>query len=231
MKRENSIITSLEWGKAISNQEEKLKVAATIAGFVREGDVIGVGSGSTSYLALKQIAKRIKEEHIHILVIPTSIEIKMACAQLALPITSLFEHTPDWTFDGADEVDPDFNLIKGRGGAMFKEKLLIYSSPKTYILADSSKRVERLGSRFPVPIEIFPDALTHVERELRAFNPRELRLRMAEGKDGPIITENNNLILDAWFDHIPSDMERSIKSITGVIESGLLMNHPVEIIG
>jgi len=231
MEWENSFINSLEWGKSISNKEQKLQVANIIADKVNDGDIIGVGSGSTSYLALQSIAKRVKEEQLHILAIPTSVEIKIACSQFNIPVTTLLEHKPDWTFDGADEIDSDLNIIKGRGGAMFKEKLLIYSSPKTYILADPSKMVEKLGSRFPVPIEVFPDAITHVETALHTFNPRKIQLRMAEGKDGPVITENGNLILDAWFDQIQGHMESSIKAITGVIESGLLMHYPVEVIG
>jgi len=231
MEWENTLIKSQEWGKAISNKEQKQQVANIIAAKVNDGQIIGVGSGSTSYLALQSIAKRVKEENLHILAIPTSTEIKIACSQLNIPVTTLLEHKPDWTFDGADEIDPDLNIIKGRGGAMFKEKLLIYSSPKTYILADSSKMVEKLGSRFPIPIEVFPEAITHVEADLHTLMPRKIQLRMAEGKDGPVITENGNLILDAWFNQIQGHLESSIKAITGVIESGLLMHYPVEVIG
>lgn len=230
MDWEKSILESLEWGQTISNQEEKQKVADKIASMVKDGETIGVGSGSTAYLALESIAKRVKAEQLHIRAITTSIEIKMTCARLGIPIANLIEHRPDWTFDGADEIDPDHNMIKGRGGAMFKEKLLISSSPKTYIIADPSKMVTRLGSRFPVPIEIFPEALTYVKQSLLAFAPRDIKLRMAQGKDGPVITENGNLILDVWFDTIPDDREKEIKSITGVIDSGLFMHYKVEIL-
>lgn len=225
-----TILSSLEWGKTISNRQEKERVADIICSMVKEGEIIGIGSGSTAYLALMKIAGRVKEEGLQIRAIPTSQEIRMACARLGIPVTSLWEHKPDWTFDGADEVDTDHNMIKGRGGAMFKEKLLISSSPRTYIIADPSKIVTKLGSRFPVPIEIFPEALTHVEEVLRAYNPKEIALRMAQGKDGPVITENGNLILDVRFDNIPNDLEKDIKSITGVIESGLFMHYNVQII-
>ena len=225
-----TILSSLEWGKTISNREEKERVADIISSMVKEGEIIGVGSGSTAYLALLKIAGRVKNEQLHIRAIPTSQEIRMACARLGIPVTSLWEHKPDWTFDGADEIDTDHNMIKGRGGAMFKEKLLISSSPRTYIIADPSKIVTKLGSRFPIPIEIFPEALTYVEEVLRAYNPKEIKLRMAEGKDGPVITENGNLILDAWFDNIPNNLEESIKSITGVIECGLFIHYNVQII-
>lgn len=230
MDWEKTIIDSLEWGKEISNREEKQKVADKIASMVKDGDIIGVGSGSTAYLALLKIADRIRTEQLHIHAIPTSEEIKMACAKLGIPLTSLLEHKPNWTFDGADEIDPNHNMIKGRGGAMFKEKLLISSSPQTFIIADPSKMVSKLGSRFPVPVEIFPDALIHADQALRSLSPVDIKLRMAQGKDGPIITENGNLILDVWFNNIPDNLENAIKSITGVIESGLFMHYEVKII-
>lgn len=230
MDWEKTIINSLEWGKEISNREEKQKVADKIASMVKDGDIIGVGSGSTAYLALLKIPDRIRTEQLHIHAIPTSQEIKMACAKLGIPLTSLLEHKPNWTFDGADEIDPNHNMIKGRGGAMFKEKLLISSSPQTFIIADPSKMVSKLGSRFPVPVEIFPDALIHADQALRSLSPVDIKLRMAQGKDGPIITENGNLILDVWFDNIPDNLENAIKSITGVIESGLFMHYEVKII-
>lgn len=230
MEREKTIINSLEWGKEISNREEKEKVAEKIASMVTDNDIIGVGSGSTAYLALLKIDERIRNEQLHIRAIPTSQEIKMACAKLGIPLTSLLEHKPNWTFDGADEIDFSHNMIKGRGGAMFKEKLLISSSPRTFIIADSSKMVSKLGSRFPVPVEIFPDALIHVDQALRSLSPVEIKLRMAQGKDGPVITENGNLILDVRFDNIPDNLENAIKSITGVIESGLFMHYEVLIL-
>lgn len=230
MDWEKTIIDSLEWGKEISNREEKQKIADKIASMVKDGDIIGVGSGSTAYLALLKIADRIRTEQLHIHAIPTSQEIKMACAKLGIPLTSLLEHKPNWTFDGADEIDPNHNMIKGRGGAMFKEKLLISSSPQTFIIADPSKMVSKLGSRFPVPVEIFPDALIHADQALRSLSPVDIKLRMAQGKDGPIITENGNLILDVWFNNIPDNLENAIKSITGVIESGLFMHYEVKII-
>ena len=230
MDWEKTIIDSLEWGKEISNREEKQKVADKIASMVKDGDIIGVGSGSTAYLALLKIADRIRTEQLHIHAIPTSQEIKMACAKLGIPLTSLLEHKPNWTFDGADEIDPNHNMIKGRGGAMFKEKLLISSSPQTFIIADPSKMVSKLGSRFPIPVEIFPDALIHADQALRSLSTVDIKLRMAQGKDGPIITENGNLILDVWFNNIPDNLENAIKSITGVIESGLFMHYEVKII-
>lgn len=229
MKWQSNLLSHLQWSDTIINQTGKLKLAQQIAAKVKDGDIIGAGSGSTVYLALFAIAERVKKENLNVKIIPSSLEITMTCSNLGMPVTSLLEDKPDWAFDGADEVDPNRSLIKGRGGALFKEKLLIRSSLKNYILVDESKLVEKLGSKFPVPIEVFPGALLYVESALRDLGITDITLRAAKGKDGPIITENGNFLLDARFDHIPSDTEQKIKSITGVIESGLFINYDVEI--
>lgn len=226
----NNLISTLEWSGAIINQSGKQKVALEIAAKVKDGDVLGVGSGSTVYLALLAIAERIKNEKLNVLAIPTSLEISMFCSKLGIPLTSLFEHKPDWLFDGADEVDPKKSLIKGRGGAMFKEKLLMSSSPLNYIIIDDSKLVDKLGVNFPIPIEVFPQALLHAEEELKKLGAKSIALRPAVGKDGPIISENNNLILDCRFNEVNDSLERDIKSITGVIESGLFIGYNLEIL-
>ena len=230
MNWNSNIISNLAWSGAIINLEGKQRVADEIAAKVKDGDILGVGSGSTVYVALQAIAKRIKEEKLNIKAIPTSIEISLFCAKLGIPLTTLYENKPDWLFDGADEVDPKHNLIKGRGGALFKEKLLISSSPKNYIIVDDTKLVDKLGTNFPVPIEVFPEALLHVEEKLLELGADELVLRPAKGKDGPIITENGNLLIDARFYNITDDLEFNIKSITGVIDSGLFINYNVEIL-
>jgi ribose 5-phosphate isomerase A len=230
MNWQSDIIKNLPWSDTIINKEGKQKVADKIAEKVKDGDVLGVGSGSTVYMALLAIAKKIKEENLQILALPTSIEIGLVCSKLGIPLTSIYENRPDWLFDGADEVDPKHNLIKGRGGAMFKEKLLISCSPVNYIIVDDSKLVNKLGTNFPVPIEVFPAALLHVEEELGKLGIESLILRLAKGKDGPVITENGNVIFDARFAEITDDLELKIKAITGVIESGLFINYNVEIL-
>jgi len=230
MNWQSNLIKNLPWSDTIINKEGKQKVADKIAEKVKDGDVLGVGSGSTVYMALLAIAKRIKEEKLNIKAIPTSIEIGMVCTKLGIPLNSIFESRPDWLFDGADEVDPNHNLIKGRGGAMFKEKLLISTSPLNYIIIDDTKLVDKLGTNFPVPIEVFPLALLHVEKELEKLEVESILLRPAKGKDGPVITENGNVILDVHFTEITDMLELKIKSITGVIESGLFINYSVEIL-
>lgn len=230
MNWENQLINHLQWSDTITNREAKERVARQIAARAKNGEVIGAGSGSTVYLTLFELSRRIREEQLCIHIIPASKEISMTCIQLGIPQTTLWNHRPDWTFDGADEVDPDHNLIKGRGGAMFREKLLIRSSHKTYIIIDPSKLVRELGIHFPIPVEIFPDALPYAERELHRLGASEIALRPAHGKDGPILTESGNFILDTRFRYIDSSLETQIKSITGVIESGLFTGYCPEVI-
>lgn len=215
----------------ISNKEQKEKVAKEIALKAKDGDVIGFGSGSTSYLAIKELAKRMEEENLKITAIPTSFEIKALCQELKIPTVSILENKPDWAFDGADEVSKEDNIIiKGRGAAMFKEKLNIANSGITYILVDDSKFVDKLNEKFPIPIEVYPEAVNSVKEALIDLEATECILRKAEKKDGPVFTENNNVILDTKFAEIYETLEEDIKSITGVIESGLFIDYPIEVL-
>ena len=230
MNWESNLIKNLGWSADIINVSGKQKVAEQIAAKVKDGDVLGIGSGSTVYLALIAIAERIRNENLDVKGIPTSLEISMFCSKLAIPLTTLFEYKPDWLFDGADEVDPNKSLIKGRGGAMFKEKLLMSSSTMNYIIVDESKIVNKLNTNFPIPIEVFPQALLYVEQQLVKLGATSIVIRPAKGKDGPIITENNNFVLDCYFGEVAPTLERDIKGITGVIESGLFIGYDLEIL-
>ena len=214
----------------ISNLEDKQAVARKLAGEVKDGQVIGVGSGSTSFLALQDIARVVKEQKFTCRFIPSSREIHMTCLALGLNVASLLDARPDWYFDGADEVDNDRNLIKGRGGAMTREKMVMVASPKTFILADKSKFVEKLGQKFPVPVEVNQESANYVEEQLLKLGAAETMVRPAKGKDGAIVTESGHFILDAKFDGIDASLEKKIKSITGVIESGLFWGYNPEII-
>lgn len=212
--------------ESISNYEGKLKVAHNLAAGVESGQVIGAGSGSTAFLAIHAIAERVSAGEIaDVTLIPTSIEVQLTIAGLGLRVGDLAADTPQWLFDGADEVDPDRNLIKGRGGALFREKILFRATGDRRVLVDESKHVEHLGSRFAVPVEVEPVALPVVAPELEKLFPTELGIRKASGKDGPVITELGNLLVDCRFDEIAPDLETRIKSITGVVESGLFQGY------
>ena len=230
MNWNDNVIQKLEWNGEISNLEEKQKIAEKIASIAKNGDVIGVGSGSTSFLAIQAIAKRVKEENMKIKAIPTSKEIAMVCNYLNIPTTTLIEAKPDWCFDGADEKKKEKWLLKGRGAAMFREKLVISNANKVYILVDSSKFVNKPCEKFPIPIEVFPDSLYSVKEKLLELGATQAELRLAKKKDGPVITENGNLIIDAKFENIDENFEKTLKSIVGVIETGLFIGYNVEII-
>ena len=227
----NKNLNNLRWSQEIVNYDEKLIVAKKIASFVKNGDIIGFGSGSTSFLAAKEIAKRVSKENLSIYAIPTSNEIKMVCTALCIPTLTINEAKPDWCFDGADEIDGEKRLIKGRGGAMFNEKLVMFNSKRCYIIADQSKFVRRLGENFPVPVECVPAAYISVVNQLLRLKAASVELRLAgKAKDGPVITENGNYILDARFESINSNLERKIKNIVGVVESGLFVGYNVTIV-
>jgi ribose 5-phosphate isomerase A len=225
-----NLITHLEWGKEISNRQSKEAIAKIISQQVKEGDVIGFGSGSTSYLAIVEIGKRINAENLNIKGIPTSHEVELACIKHNIPVGSFLEQKPDWCFDGADEIDGDKNLIKGRGGAMVKEKLMMAAAKKTFILADKSKFVKSLGSKFPVPIEFLPMALSSVEESLKRLGATDMQLRFGIRKDGPVISENGNFIMDVKFQNIYKGLEQEIKLLPGVLDSGLFMGFNVEVL-
>ena len=218
------------WAQEISNRAEKEQVARRVASHARNGDVVGVGSGSTSFLTVLALGERVRAEGLAITAIPTSAELALTCAAFGIPTTTLLAARPDWAFDGADEVDASKRLIKGRGGAMLQEKLVIASAGRAYIVVDRSKRVDRLGSKFAVPVEVMPPALHLACERLTAIGAVDIQLRMAKGKDGPVITEMGNLVLDARFDHIDDVYEKEMAAIPGVVESGLFVGYPVEIV-
>ncbi|MCB9965238.1 MAG: ribose 5-phosphate isomerase A [Rhodospirillales bacterium] len=235
MKWQNDIAQNLSWSQEISNYDEKLAVARKVAQNVKNGDVIGAGSGSTSFLALKEISRRIKEEGISCKIVPTSREIEISAGVLGVPVTSLLIDQPDWCYDGADEVDPHGNMIKGRGGAMYREKLIMSSTlshpnGKIFILVDQSKFVDKLGAKFAVPVEIDQESLHYVETELKGLGASDVKFRLAKSKDGPVVTESKHFILDARFHEIGATLEHDIKQITGVIECGLFWGYQPEIL-
>ena len=221
------IINNIKWNGEISNLAQKETIANKICKRVKNNEVIGFGSGSTSFLATKAIAQRIKEEKLTITAIPTSHEINMLCTSLGIPTASLNQKKPDWCFDGADEVDPNGSLIKGRGAAMFKEKLIMSSCKERYILVDDSKFVKNLCDKFPIPVECHPESLCYVKSKLLELGAESCILRLAKGKDGPVITENGNFILDTVFRNITPDFENKLNNIVGVLETGLFIGYNV----
>lgn len=208
----------------IENKEAKEALAQKVLNKVKDGQNIGFGSGTTSYITAVKIGEKVQKEHLNITAVPTSNEIQKVCEHYGIKIGNLIENELDWAFDGADEAELKNKwLIKGKGKAMFKEKLNIIASPITYILVDNTKMVDYLGQKCKVPIEVFPQALKYVSKELEKLGATEITYRG--------FTENNNGILDVKFDKIEKRLEKQVKSITGVIESGLFLEYKnIEII-
>jgi ribose 5-phosphate isomerase A len=213
------------WPDAIVNDEAKRAAASQMAKRLRPGDVVGVGSGSTSRLTVEALAERSGAEGIPWTAVPTSLEVELTCAGSGISVAQLSVLRPDWSFDGADEVDPTGNLIKGRGGALLREKLVMAASPERYVVVDRSKLVDRLGTRFAVPLEVIPDALRLVVDALARRGCTDVVVRHGNGKDGPLITEHGNYLLDARVEEITEHTEVELKAIPGVVESGLFIGY------
>ena len=220
-----------DWENNVENKEEKIKLAKEVAKRVKDGDIIGFGSGTTSYLAVKEIAKKIKEENLKIKAIPTSKIIEDLCKELSIETTTLDKDKPDWCFDGADEIDKNNWLIKGMGAALYKEKLNIKFSNENYILVDKTKFVDKLGKKHPIPVECDKNLADDIKKELMLLGASNVTLRMSNtDKNKPLITDNGNVILYAWFDNICKNLEEEIRNIDGVLESGLFIGYNIIVI-
>lgn len=219
-----------DWKNNVNNKEEKVRLAKRMALRVKDGDIIGFGSGSTSYVTVEEIAKRIQEENLRIKAVPTSKIIKDLCDNLGIETIEYGKESIDWCFDGADEVDSHNWLIKGMGAALYKEKLNIKASNENYILVDSTKFVESLGQNHPVPVEVEKEKVDDVINALKQIGARDIHLRLLENGIDPLVTDNENYIVHAWFDKIEADLEERINNIDGVIENGLFIGYDIIIV-
>ena len=193
---------------------------------IKDGNVIGLGSGSTIAGAIEEIAKVLKERNLKALFIPTSHQIELAAITHGLKLALFTEYPePDLSIDGADQVDERLNLIKGGGAALAREKVVDGSAKKLLIVVDEHKLVKKLGEQQPVPLEVLPFAHQAVIRRLSKLGGKPT-LREGKGKVGPIVTDNGNFIVDSDFGTIdnPANLERELKSIPGIIETGLFVD-------
>lgn len=205
-------------------------VANELAARVEPGERIGIGAGSTVEAVLEALAARVKREKLQFSVVPASYETAIKAAAIGLNVLSpLAVSELSWGFDGADEVDPQKSLLKGRGGAMLQEKILAEKCKRYVVIVDQTKLVQRLGERFPVPLEVVPAAIKIVESELVKLRATSVELRAAQGKKGPVITESGNVIIDAGFAVVNAELQAALSQIVGVVETGIFIGYADEV--
>ena len=221
----------------LSQHEQKVLVATTAIatlfaqGLIFSGMKIGLGTGSTAMPAVKRLAELIQEGKIeNVKAVATSFQTTLACEELKIPVFSLSSSEIggklDLAIDGADEISAENHLIKGGGAAHLKEKLVEYNAEKLVIIADESKVVNDLGTVFPLPVEVIPEARLSVIQALEVLGAK-CKIREGVKKAGPVVTDNGNLIIDCLWEKVdgkspvnPLLLEDEINKITGVVENG-----------
>lgn len=200
---------------------KKQQAAKRAVEYVQDGMVLGLGTGSTTKLAVDEIGLLVKEGY-DLVGIPTSLETERQARSLGIPLTTLDQvEAIDLTIDGADEVDPHLNLIKGLGGALLREKIVAYHSRREIIIVDDSKMVDVLGMRTPLPVEVAKFSHIKTRRTLESLGCKA----SLRGGEIPFTTDNGNFIYDCKFNAIedPSGLESKLNSIPGVLENGLFL--------
>jgi ribose 5-phosphate isomerase A len=204
---------------------DELKLQAAIAALteIRSGMVVGLGSGSTASLFIRELGARVRGG-LSVIGIPSSDDSERLAVEVGVPLTTFRTHSRiDVTVDGADEVSESLDLTKGLGGALVREKIVAYASARMIVVVDESKLVDRLGRKTPIPVEVIPLAADLIEAQLRHWGGEVIR-REKNGK--LFISDNGNLILDwrrAPIDD-PASLEKQLKNLTGVVDSGIFAN-------
>jgi len=210
---------------------DDLKKQASIAALeaIKDGMIVGLGTGSTATHFIRELGVRV-QAGLRVHGIPTSEESRKLAVEVGIPLTTLREHPIiDVTVDGADEVSDGLDLIKGLGGALVREKVVAHASKKVIIVVDETKLTGRLGVKAPIPIEVVPFALEVARGQLILWGG-EAKLREKEGK--PFVSDNGNYILDWWHGPIdqPWALEKQIKGVTGIVDSGIFANVASQVI-
>ena len=213
----------------MDDNAQALAAAKRAAGFqaaemVEDGMILGLGTGSTVFYMIERLSVRVRDG-LGVAGIPTSYQTAIRAREYGIPLTTLDDHPViDMAIDGADQIDPLLRLIKGRGAALLREKCVAAAAMQFVVVADEQKMVPRLSG--PVPVEVLPFAIRPVLDQLRGVGCRPV-IREGVKKDGPVITDNGNFIVDCIFPDIsnPEDLESAIAAIPGVIESGLFCGY------
>jgi len=207
----------------MANETEKEAAGRASVAFVHDGDVVGLGTGSTAKYAVRFLAERVKAG-MKIRGIPTSSGTRDLATSLGIPLTNFDEvQQIDVTIDGADEFDLKLHLTKGGGGALLREKIVASASKKVVIVTDASKQVRVLG-KFPLPVEVIPFAQALVAKRIAALGAA---VKVRQGADGnPYVTDERHHILDCKFDEIPDPaaLARVLDGIPGIVEHGLFID-------
>lgn len=209
---------------ASSNQELKKMVGIAAADLVKDGMAIGIGTGSTVAFFIEALGERVKNG-LHITGVTTSYQSKLSCHSLGIPTVELsMVDRLDLAIDGADEIDAGLHAIKGGGAAHTIEKIVATMADEFVVIGDESKCVKQLAEKFPVPVEVLPPALALVTRKIRESGA-DPRVRMGMRKDGPVVTDSGNLVIDIYFTTVPDLQQYNLflKSIPGVVETGLFL--------
>ena len=214
----------------MSDLQDQMKQAVAEAATeqIRSGMVVGLGSGSTAALMIRSLGAKLQRGELQdVIGVTTSFQGEVLAAELGIPLKSLNAiERIDLAIDGADEVDPDFQLIKGGGACHVQEKLVARRADRFVVVVDASKLVERLNLGFLLPVEVLPGAWRQVQGQLLEL-AGEAQLRMAQRKAGPVVTDQGNLVLDVKFAGgiaDPVGLEREINNLPGVLENGLFVN-------
>ncbi len=205
----------------MQREREKQLAAEACVDLVEPGMVLGIGTGSTAAYAVRKLGERVRQG-LRVRGLPTSEATRRLAEAEGIPLVTFAEVTAlDLTLDGADEFDPQLNLIKGGGGALFREKIVAAASRRLVIFADSSKRVPQLG-RFPLPVEVNPFGWQAAAARIEALGAR---LKLRGGAEQPFLTDNHGYVLDCAFAAIadPAGLEQRLRAITGVMVTGLFV--------
>ncbi len=206
----------------------KKAVAEAAVNEVTSNMIVGLGSGSTAAIMIKTLANKIKTGELkEIRGVPTSFQSEVLALELGIPLIDLASVDQiDLAIDGADEVNPSYQLIKGGGACHVREKLVASKANKLLIVVDQTKLVKNLNEEFPLPVEVLPSAWKQVKDVIEDMDA-QCKLRLAEKKAGPVVTDEGNLILDVLFNggiKNPKEIELQINNIPGVLENGLFVD-------
>lgn len=211
----------------------KQQVGEAAAARVQSGSIVGLGTGSTAVCMIQALGDRLKSGDLKdIKGVTTSFQGEVLARECGIPVVTLNEvDRIDIAIDGADEVDPHLNLIKGGGAAHTQEKLVAIAADFFLVIVDSSKLVDRLGEKFLLPVEVLPKAFKQIMRTIETLGGQP-ELRMALRKAGPVVTDQGNFVIDVKFPGIdnPVELEKILNNIPGVLENGLFVNLAKEVL-